>query len=146
MPNHTVTDVIAHTPCVWFGFPSFVLCPSLCAPRLYGCVWCVILFFFSLSFQFFLRARSHVPLIRLIQHVTALSVCFCVCENEPNWVGSERRERAWIVLLWLFRCSLHSLVFAEIVWCVARLLSTAIQALLVSTVNTLDVIAVLMNW
>lgn len=87
----------------------------------------------------------------------SLCVSECVC--------GEWESELWILngydgLFFYFESSLHSLVFAEIVRsfgvcvCVTRcycyytyrLSAGLLACLLVSTVNTLDVIAVLMNW
>lgn len=141
--------------CVYFALACSISVPSnsfpLCvyyAPRcsvcIRFCMWYCSLYFwyFFFLFRFFLRARSHVSFIRLIQRVTTYFYtynrcvyvwdCLCVWEIESAQSGSgetererERKKRVSELVcwapLWIFRCSFHSLVFAEIVqFCRAR--------------------------
>lgn len=144
MPNHTVTDVIAHTAVCMFGFwfcccslsLSVFVCPGLKMLKLRLCVilFCIIFFVVALCLvRFFLRARSHVPLYALYNVLRVF-----MCERENNWanalygtlylyshrVNVELEFFGRIVQL-LLNCSLHSLIFAEIVRCVARALNSS---------------------
>lgn len=151
---------------VCIGFRAFRCCflplfPSLhVSPELWHTkrILYVILFFFSILSP---RALTR-SFIRLIQRVTeaflyGLGTCVCVCVCE--WLCSVAVVYIYIytVGLWeskrracefvpscddFFECSLHSL---RIRWNSSVCRAVALL-LLVSTVNTLDVIAVLMNW
>lgn len=148
----------AHTLCVClaFGFSrslvrSVSMSRSLCFPSycpsilcVYTTVCCCDIVLFSILSP---RALTR-SFIRLIQRVTAASMCVCESECECCVWAPNDGELEFAAMNFSMLTS-----FAYIRWnsSVCRtllllLLLLLLLRLLVSTVNTLDVIAVLMNW
>lgn len=135
----TLCVLCNNTECVCWAFDVASLFPSLCVP-LYTSQPNIYLWYCSFS-RFFLRARSHVPSYALYNNVLpkrflcarvfvcawvcvympVLCPCFfcrCVCECLCVSVFTESGELEFLSCDDFFECSLHSLVFAEIVRCV----------------------------
>lgn len=96
--------------CVLCGFCVWAM---LYSTLFESTVLCCVLWYGSFFDSF--SARAHTFLYT--PYTTCYRFSMCARENVmwANW-----RTESLNLLLWLFRCSLHSLIFAEIVRCVAR--------------------------